>query len=80
MVYNLDEHSNWILGGIASVVGTLAAAVATLWKMNESKNSKAIDDLRNQVNECTEDREKIRGECTDLRVRIAKLESHLGSE
>ena len=64
----MDEHSNWVLGGIASVVGTLAAAVTALWKLNESRNAKAIESLTMRADKCEQER-------TELRVRVAKLEA-----
>ena len=69
---NMDESfTGWVLGGVGSVVATLAAVVATLWKMNETRNAKAICELTERVDECEDER-------SDLRVRVAKLEVKLG--
>ena len=72
-----DGLSSWLLAGVASIIGTLAAVVAALWKLNESKNNAAIASLESicaglttRVNECETDR-------VELRVRVAILEEQL---
>lgn len=66
-----DSFTTWVLGGIGTVVATLAAVVATLWKANETRNAKAIEHLTERVDECEGDR-------SELRVRVARLETRLG--
>lgn len=70
-----DTPMGWVLAGIATVIGTLATAVAGLWRLSEAKNSKAIaahqetiDHLEIRATKCEHDRE-------ELRVRVARLET-----
>lgn len=67
-----------ILAGIVAVVSGLAAAVGALFKINESKNTKALESqgqalevLKQQAEKCEEDR-------VELRVRMARLEAKAG--
>ncbi len=68
-----ESYLNWVLAAIATVVGTLAATVATLWKVNESRNTKAIEELTQRVEDCEAERAM-------LRVRVARLETQMDIE
>lgn len=77
----------WALKSGGAVVAALAMAVAVLFKMNESRNNKHIEELKTEVKECKDDREVIRKaaidlgvEVTDLKVRIAQLELKIGEQ
>lgn len=70
-----DTPMGWVLAGIGTVIATLAGAVASLWKLSEAKNAKAIaahqetiDHLETRAEKCEHDRE-------ELRVRVARLET-----
>jgi hypothetical protein len=39
----------WFLGGIGTVVATLATVVASLFRINESKNTKAIEEQSKEI-------------------------------
>ena len=65
-----DETTNWVLAGVGSVIATLAATVASLWKLNESKNAKAITALTERAVDCEKDR-------SEIKVRLARLEGRL---
>jgi len=43
------EDAGWFIAGISTVIASLAAAVATLFKMIESKNTEAIGELKAHV-------------------------------
>lgn len=43
-----ENFLTWVLTGVGIVVGTLATAVATLFKISESKNTKAIEEQRRE--------------------------------
>ena len=82
-VEGVESYVSWVLAGTASVVATLAAAVASLWKVNEARNNKIIEDLKADIQECKDDRERIRDradklsdEIARLEVRLAQLEKH----
>jgi len=69
----MDESNNymgWVLGSVATVVATLAAAVTTLWNRSEAKNAKAIEILERAVEKCEKEREA-------LIVRVGRLEERL---
>lgn len=52
----------WIAGAVGTAVGTLGAAVATLFRMNESKNTHAIEELE----------KRLAAESEALKIEIAK--------
>ena len=76
--------SGWIVAGILGIVSSLAGAVATLFKMNETKSTLAVktlelriegyavrlDDSDRKHQECLEDR-------IELSKQIARLEGRL---
>tara|TARA_R110002111_G_scaffold84804_1_gene133153 strand:+ start:179 stop:433 length:255 start_codon:yes stop_codon:yes gene_type:complete len=76
----MESDSNttgYIVGLAGTIIGTLASAVAFLFKLLDSKNSSAIVDLQTRVacldtanQECREDRE-------NLRVELATVKSDL---
>jgi len=39
----------WFLGGILTVVGTLATTIGALFKINESKNTRAIEAQEKEI-------------------------------
>ena len=79
-----EDTAGWIFGAAASIIATLASAVAFMFKLNESKNAEAIkkletgqsalqtrcDILDKQNDECIKDRDLIR-------VQLAKVETEL---
>lgn len=54
--------TGWIIGAIGTAFGTMGAAVATLFRMNESKNAKAIEVLE----------KRLAAESEALKIEIAK--------
>lgn len=73
----LDSEMNETQGVVMTVLTALATAVATLWKVNESKNSKAIAELNSRVDECDDDRAKIRFELENSRIERARIRTRL---
>ena len=67
---NIEEWLGWVMAGIVSVVGALAASVATLWARSEAKNSLAIEILQKRSDDCDKDR-------TDLHIEVARLEERV---
>jgi hypothetical protein len=79
-----EESVGWIFGAAASIIATLASAVAFMFKLNESKNAEAIkkletgqsalqtrcDILDKQNDDCVKDRDLIR-------VKLAEVETEL---
>lgn len=77
-------EAGWVVGGVGAAVGTLATAVATLFKINEGKNAQAIIELKDAIkdankrfdesdkkhDECQHDRENLRVEMARLSMRI----------
>lgn len=70
----MDDFVGWILTGVAAIVSTLAAVVATLWKANESKNSQAIEELERRVNKSEQDIRLCEEDRVELRVQLAGLQ------
>ena len=54
--------TGWIVGAIGTAFGTLSATVATLFKLNESKNAKAIQALE----------QRLASESADLKAEITR--------
>lgn len=71
---DLNDQIGWILGGIATVLATMATAVTTLWKASESKNAKAIEVLEVRASECERERLTLRTAIAELRTEIRLLE------
>lgn len=46
-----SEDAGWIVAGVTTIIATLAGAVAKLFHSGESKNAKAIEDLKKQLAE-----------------------------
>ena len=55
----------WIAGAVGTAIGTLGAAVATLFRLNESKNAQAIAALE----------QRLAAESEALKIEIAKANS-----
>jgi uncharacterized protein (DUF3084 family) len=62
----------WFLGTIGVVVGTLATTVAALFKINESKNEKAISDQSKEIASFQTELKLVRENLSS--VEIARLE------
>lgn len=81
---NDDTPWGWIVAGAATVYGTLTTAVATLFKINESRQAKSIEKLEISVTclQCRLDEsDKKHEEClndrNDLKVTLARVEEQL---
>jgi hypothetical protein len=44
-----EGFMGWALAGVVAAMGTLATTIATLWKVGESKNAKAIQEQREEI-------------------------------
>ena len=77
---HIEDWLGWVLAGIVSIVGTLAAAVATLWARSEAKNSLAIDVLQKRSDDCDKDRTALHVEVGRLTERVEHLEEHHGKQ
>lgn len=44
-----DGLLGWVLAGIGAAMGTLVTTIATLWRVSEGKNAKAIEEQRSQI-------------------------------
>lgn len=74
---NVEDYVSWVLAGVASVIATLATAVASLWKINEARNSRQIEELKADVKDCKDDREMIRNRADELSDEVAGLKVRL---
>ena len=82
-----SEDSSWFLAAVGTVVAALAGAVATMFKMLESKNAEAISSLQTHVaaveerlkendikhEECQKDRIKLSVEVALLREQVCRI-------
>jgi hypothetical protein len=76
---NVDgaEHTSWIVAAIGTTMATMAGVVSLLWKMNESKNASAIEELRKDRDELKAIAEQYRIEAEELRIKVAVIEQRL---
>lgn len=79
-----EDSAGWFFGAAASIIATLASAVAFMFKLNEAKNAESIKELKDgqkvlqnrcdtiemQNDECIKDRDATR-------VRLAEVETEL---
>lgn len=70
-----DTPGGWFLAAIGTVIATLATAVASLWKISEGKNAKAIAGQAETIAHLTERAEDCEKDRSDMKVRIAVLET-----
>lgn len=76
---NVDgaEHTSWIVAAIGTTVATMAGVVSLLWKLNESKNTAAIEELKRDRDELKILAEQYRAEAEELRIKVAVIEQRL---
>lgn len=79
-----SDFVTWVLAGIVAVVGALSSTVGWLWKVNETRNAKRIDQLEEDLvvsntkhDECMTDRNALREECAGMRVRLEMVEESI---
>ncbi len=79
----------WFFGSLITAVATMAAAIAAMWKVSESKNTKAIEGLEKRLDsadlryavldkakeECEHQRGILVATCDALKDRINRLEN-----
>jgi hypothetical protein len=63
-----DGFFGWVLTGVAAVIGSLVATVTTLWRMNEAKNTLAIESQAKQI-------ARIEGQMLVVQEQAAKSEA-----
>lgn len=63
-----DQHGiiNWAITGVITIIGSLAGTIALLFKINETRNSREICELKEGLKACAQDRE----ECETDRLRL----------
>jgi len=76
-----DNFVSWVITGVGAMIGTLVATVTTLWRLNESKNAKAIEQQARHlvsietqmklVKDHAEVCEAARIECLEDRAKLA---------
>jgi septal ring factor EnvC (AmiA/AmiB activator) len=62
-----DGFFGWVLTGIGAIIATLVTTVATLWRLNESRNNKAIEENYKQI-------AHVEGELKVMREHVSKVE------
>lgn len=73
-----EDFFGWVLSGVLVVITTLAGSVATLFKMSESKNAKAIEEQQKEIIqqkiEYTEAKSQMRTEISMVRENLKAVE------
>lgn len=79
-----DTPLGWIVAGVAAVYATLTTAIATLFKMNESRSAKSIEKLESDVKSMQvrlDESDKKHEDCLEdrnnLNVKLARVEEQL---
>jgi len=75
-----DSNWTWVLGGVGTIIATLAAAVASLFKLNESKNTKLIHKQDQTIKDLTKRAEQCESDRTQLNARVAVLEDRANED
>ena len=57
----------WVITGVGAIIATLVTTVATLWRLNESRNNKAIEEQYKQI-------AHVEGEMKVMREHVSKVE------
>lgn len=70
-----DSLLQWVLAGIATLLGGAATVIASLWKTHESSNAKRIASLETELAECEKKHGESKQEILALSVKIAAIES-----
>lgn len=73
-----EDFFSWVLSGVLVVITALAGAVATLFKISESKNAKAIEEQQKEIIqqkvEHTEAKTQMRTEISMVRENLKAVE------
>lgn len=77
IVEGTDSFVNWVLAGVATLLGAAATAIASLWKVNESRNSVEIAELKSQLQECEGKHQSAQEQILALSVQVAELRGKL---
>jgi hypothetical protein len=75
----IDGFVPWVLAGIASMIATLASAVAALTKTRFTEYSNEIAALKTRSDECEKDRTVLFAKHAVLEEKIDHLQSKLSS-
>lgn len=78
-----DGFFNWVVGAVAAVFTGLCATVTTLWRINESKNAKAIEEQSKQIIYIESELKTVRDHaktCDDARITCERDRAVLGAK
>lgn len=62
------------------MIAALATTVTALWKMNETKNAKAIADQQQTIVQLTHRSQECEADRSQLNIRLAVLEDRMAIE
>jgi septal ring factor EnvC (AmiA/AmiB activator) len=74
---SVDGFVPWVLAGIASMIATLASAVAALTKTRFAEYSKEITELKTRSDACEKDRSELFAKTARLEEKVEHLQSKL---
>lgn len=74
---SVDGFIPWVLAGIASMIATLASAVAALTKTRFAEYSKEITELKTRSDACEKDRTELFAKTARLEEKVENLQSKL---
>ena len=78
-----DGFFNWVLGGVGAIFAGLCVTVTTLWRINESKNAKAIEEQAKQIIAINADLKTVREQaqiCDEARIVCERDRAVLASK
>ncbi len=74
--------TGWVMASVATIIASLASAVAFLFKLRENENAKNIQELKSDLQssakrseQCEQDRAELYTKCAVLEAKMETLES-----
>jgi ubiquinone biosynthesis protein UbiJ len=72
-----SNMANELVPYIAPVIAAMAGGIAALWKHQETRNAKQIEDMRNDLEKCAQQSEECYEDRLKLNQSVARLEERV---
>jgi septal ring factor EnvC (AmiA/AmiB activator) len=72
-----SSMSNEIIQYVVPVVAAMAGGIAALWKQQETRNAKQIEDMRKDLEKCAQQSDECYEDRLKLNQSVARLEERV---
>jgi septal ring factor EnvC (AmiA/AmiB activator) len=72
-----SSMSNEIIQYVVPVVAAMAGGIAALWKQQETRNAKQIEDMRKDLEKCAQQSDECYEDRLKLNQSVARLEERI---